>query len=225
MSLLNYFVPITESTETSAQPDCQQESPEEDAVSIKTPVEPSIEPAGKDILQEAIKLSRALTDTEKFNLLTSEQDISDEDLDVRYFGSTGGRKRKQISFQRRWLRDYKWLRYGIDYDHQGGWCLPCILFLSESEKENLGAFVCTPFTNYNKTKELCEKHASRVYHLHAMDRAYDFRKVFVIPAARIDSQLETVVLRISSLMLKFCHVLLKQYYFVQSNELLCKLIN
>ena len=84
-----------ESTETLTQPDCQQESPEEDAVTIKAPVEPSIEPAGKDILQEAIKLSRALTDTEK---LTLEQDISDEDLDVRYFGSTRGRKRKQISF-------------------------------------------------------------------------------------------------------------------------------
>ena len=49
---LNYFVPITESTETLAQPDCQQESPEEDAVTIKAPVEPSIEPAGKDIYKK-----------------------------------------------------------------------------------------------------------------------------------------------------------------------------
>ena len=69
-----------------------------------------------------------------------------------------------ISASKRWHG----LLYGIDYDHQGGWCLPCILFLTESEKENLGAFVCTPFTNYNKTEELCEKHASRVYRLHAM---------------------------------------------------------
>ena len=29
-------------------------------------------------------------------------------------------------------------RYGIDEGCQGGWCLPCILFLSQSEKSSLG---------------------------------------------------------------------------------------
>ena len=102
---------------------------------------------------------RALIDDEKYQLLTTEQDgLADDDLDIRYFCVIGGRKRKQITFQRRWFQDYKWLRYGVDKDHQGGWCLPCILLLSQSEKANLGGFVCTPFTNYNKFKELlCKK--------------------------------------------------------------------
>ena len=113
-----------------------------------------------DLLQELIRQSRILTDLKKYQLLTSVQEgLTDGDLDTRYFSATGGRKRKQITFQKRWLQDYKWLRYGVDKNYQGGCCLPCILFLSGSEKESLGAFACTPFTNYNKSKELCERHA------------------------------------------------------------------
>lgn len=105
-----------------------------------------------DLLQEAIRQSRALNDHEKYQLLISVQGLTDDDLDTRYFSVTGGRKRKQITFQRRWLQDYKWLRYGVNKDYQGGWCLRCILFPSGSEKATLGAFVCIPFTNYNKSK-------------------------------------------------------------------------
>ena len=120
-------------------------------------------------------------------MLTSVQGLTDDDLDTRYFSATGGRRRKQITFQK-WLQDYKWLRYGVDKDYQGGWCLPCILFLSGSEKESLGAFVCRPFSNYNKSKQLCERHAKE-YHLRAMDRAYDFKRGMLNHAVRIDSQL------------------------------------
>jgi len=143
-----------------------------------------------DLLQECIRQSRTLHDHEKYQLLTSVQDgLSDNDLDTRYYNLTGGKKRKQITFQRRWLCDYKWLRYGINKDYQGGWCLPCILFLSGSEKASLGGFVCTPFTNYNKSKELCEGHAKKEYHLRAMDRAYEFKRGWVNPTTRIDSRL------------------------------------
>ena len=144
-----------------------------------------------DLLQEALRHSRVLTDSEKYYILTTAQDrIADEDLDTRYFGVTGGgRKRKQITFQRRWLQDYSWLRYGHDKDHQEGWCLPCVLFLTESEKAQLGAFVCTPFTNYNKSKEICEKHGKKEYHLRAVDRAYNFKKTWLNPERRIDSRL------------------------------------
>ena len=142
-----------------------------------------------DLLQECIRQSRTLHDHEKYQLLTSLQEgLTDNDLDTRYYNITGGRKRKQITFQRRWLQDYKWLRYGIK-DCQGGWCLPCILFLSGSEKASLGAFVCTPFTNYNKSKELCEGHAKKEYHLRAMDRVYEFKRGWINPTTRIDSQL------------------------------------
>ena len=49
-----------------------------------------------------IRQSGALIDDEKYQLLTTEQDgLADDDLDTRYFCVTGGRKRKQIRFQRR----------------------------------------------------------------------------------------------------------------------------
>ena len=50
-------------------------------------------------------------------------------------------------FQRRWLQDYKWLRYGVHKDYQGGRCLPCILFLSINKKENLCAHHLQTTTN------------------------------------------------------------------------------
>ena len=52
-------------------------------------------------------------------------------------------------------------RYGTSQEFQGGWCLPCILFLTESEKSILGVFVCSPFTNYNKSIKLLEKHSKK----------------------------------------------------------------
>ena len=75
---------------------------------------------------------------------------------VQYYPIDGGRKRKQVKFQTRWLQQYSWLRYGNSEGYIGGWC---ILFLLESEKATLGPFVNSPFINYNKSKELCEKHA------------------------------------------------------------------
>ena len=74
-------------------------------------------------------------------------------------------------------------------DYQGGWCLPCILFLKDNEKTHLGGFVCTPFKNYNKSKELLERHAKNDYHLNAIDRAHEFTRRWVNPVSRIDSQL------------------------------------
>ena len=71
-------------------------------------------------------------------------------------------------------------------DNQGGWCLPCVLFLIDSEKTHLGAFVCTPFKNYNKSKELMEKHAKHGYHLRAV---VEFTRRWINPDSRIDSQI------------------------------------
>ena len=53
-----------------------------------------------------------------------------------------------------------------------GACMPCILFLSQSKKNSLGAYVCSPFTNYKRPKELLEKHSKNDSHLRAVDRAY-----------------------------------------------------
>ena len=57
---------------------------------------------------------------------------------------------------------------------QGGWCLSCILFLTDSEKELLGSFLKKPWLNYNKSKEHLENHSSKKYHQRAGDRAYNF---------------------------------------------------
>ena len=73
--------------------------------------------------------------------------------------------------------------------NQGGWCLPCILFLTDNEKTHLGAFVCTPFKNYNKSKELMERHAKHDYHLRAVDQAFEFTGKWVNPESRIDNQI------------------------------------
>ena len=142
-----------------------------------------------DILQVAISRSRIIKDHEKYELITSSQsNLRSTDFDTVYFTVSGGRKRKQITFQSRWLQDYKWLRYGLE-NSQGGWCLPCILFLTDSEKTHLGAFVCTPFKNYNKSKELMERHAKHAYHLRAVDHAFEFTRRWANPESRIDSQL------------------------------------
>ena len=64
------------------------------------------------LLEIAIVQSRVLTDAEKNQLITSTQgNIAEGDLDRRYFTIEGARKRKQISFQQRWLQEYTWLRY------------------------------------------------------------------------------------------------------------------
>ena len=122
-------------------------------------------------------------------LISEQKGLADADLNTIWFSVAEGRKRKRIQFQRRWLQDYKWLRYGTSQEFQGGWCLPCILFLTESEKSSLGVFVCSPFTNYNKSKELLEKHSKKDFHLRAVDRAYEFKKTWLNPAGRIDTHI------------------------------------
>ena len=145
------------------------------------------------LLEIAIVQSRVLTDAEKNQLITSTQaNIAEGDLDRRYFTIEGARKRKQISFQQRWLQEYTWLRYESRESHRGGWCLPCIFFLNQSERASLGVFVKTPFVNYNKSKEICRKHAQTDYHSRAVTRAYHFRKNYSNPEQRIDSRLSDI---------------------------------
>ena len=124
--------------------------PSQDA--LQGPSQDALQVPTQDALQDAIRQSRKLNDNEKYELLISEQKgLADADLNTIWFSVAEGRKRKRIQFQRRWLQDYKWLRYGTSQEFQGGWCLPCILFLTEREKSSLGVFVCSPFTNYNKS--------------------------------------------------------------------------
>ena len=57
-------------------------------------------PESSDILQVAISRSRKIKDYEKYELITSSQNnLRNTDFDTVYFTVSGGRKRKQISFQ------------------------------------------------------------------------------------------------------------------------------
>ena len=128
------------------------------------------------LLDTLISHSRVLTDTERYELPTTPQTrFSDTELDTRYFEIKGSRKRKQMTFLNKWLKDYTWLHYCRREIHKGGWCLPCCLFLTDLQKELLGAFVKSPFVNYNKANEVCKKHANKEYHVIADERAYTFK--------------------------------------------------
>ena len=92
-------------------------------------------------LDTQISHSRVLTDTERYELLTTPQiSFSDTELDTRYFEIKGSRKRKQITFQNKWLKDYTWLHYYPREINKEGWCLPCCLpcclFLTDLQKEH-----------------------------------------------------------------------------------------
>ena len=51
--------------------------------------------------------SRALSNDEKYLLLTTNQvDQLGSSLDVHFFSIDGGRKRKQVMFQKMWLQEY-----------------------------------------------------------------------------------------------------------------------
>ena len=159
------------------------------------------EPEGlqSSLLQIAIRHTRELTADDKYRLLTTVQDdIRDDELDARSFPAEDpeGKKRnvKQITFQRRWLREDTWLRYGKSRDDKGGWCLLFILFLTPDEMRSLylGVFVRTPFVNYNKSKEIRGRHATTEYHSRAVDRAYYFRMHYFNPEARIDNRMTDI---------------------------------
>ena len=86
-----------------------------------------------NLLNVVICKVRELDKNQMYRLLTKPQDDLGSDLDVRYYPIDGGRKRKQVRFQNRWLQQYSWLRYGNSEGYVGGWCV-CLLFLVESEK-------------------------------------------------------------------------------------------
>ena len=78
---------------------------------------------------------------------------------------------KVISFQPKWFDQHRWLYYSARDDFKGGWCLSCVLFLTDVEKERLGAFVRAPFRNYNKSKELLDGFEKRAFHKTSIERA------------------------------------------------------
>lgn len=103
--------------------------------------------------------------------------------------------RKQITFQTRWLDQRRWLAYSAHDELEGGWCVSCLLFLTDGEKEALGAFVKTPFRNYNKSKEKLDSHETNEYHKRSLDRAAYARAQLANIERRIDTQINTIAMR------------------------------
>ena len=93
--------------------DCQVSESESQPILSGELSEPCCEHENRPIafehsrLEVAITRSRPLADTEIYTLLTTTQDY-------------GGQKIKHITFQRRWLKEYVWLRYGKSGNDRGG---------------------------------------------------------------------------------------------------------
>ena len=101
-------------------------------------------------------------------------------------------RNKVISFQPRWFDQHKWLYYSAHDDFKGGWCLSCVLFLTDVEKERLGAFVRAPFRNYNKSKELLDDHEKRAFHKTSMERASCTQSQQTNTESRIDVSINQI---------------------------------
>ena len=102
-----------------------------------------------------------LKDAEQIKLLDTHWKPSPSDsLDSQYYSS----KQRSLKFQWKWLGQHKWLAYSAHEGYKGGWCLPCLLFLTEAESQHLGVFVKTPFRDYNRSKEQLDSHSETKYH-------------------------------------------------------------
>ena len=118
------------------------------------------------LIEVAIQKTRVLTESGKYKLLTTSpnEKISHNQtssLDYRYFPYKRGSQQRKISFQKKWLEQHTWLFYGGCVE-KGSWCLPCIIFLTDSEKAQLKSFFNTPFVNYNKSTEILARHCKNV---------------------------------------------------------------
>ena len=96
-------------------------------------------------------------------------------------------------FNRKWLREYQWLRYSPH--RNGGYCLPCVLF-ANSGSNAMGAFVVTPFVDFNKPGEKIRAHASTRYHQQALTGLDDFVKAMENPDQTVTSRMNDELIRI-----------------------------
>ena len=101
-------------------------------------------------------------------------------------------RNKVISFQPKWFDQHKWLYYSAHDDFKGGWCLGCVLFLTDVEKERLGALVRAPFRNYNKSKELLDDHEKRAFHKTSIKRTSCTQSQQTNTESRIDVSINQI---------------------------------
>ena len=101
----------------------------------------------ESLLEVAVYKSRTLSNEEKFSLLITKSTYDSGDISQCHSDSETAKRRK-LSFQSKWLDRHTWLQRGHCRGSSGGWCIPCILILSEVEKSALDQFVTSPFTSY-----------------------------------------------------------------------------
>ena len=104
---------------------------------------------------------KALTLTQKYNLLTSNK----EQQKGKIFPSQylGGCNR---SFRLEWLEQHPWMMCNNSVD--GVFCAACACFCSDSSKTT---FVTTPFRKWNKKSMKVKEHEHSSYHQRAMEQA------------------------------------------------------
>ena len=132
-----------------------------------------------------------LSDAEKIQFLDNcWQPAASSALDTQQL-----KARKQITFQTRWLDQRRWLAHSAYDELKGGWCVACLLFLTDGEKEASGAFVKTPFRNYNKSKEKLDSHETNECHKRSLDHAACVRAQLANSERRIDMHINTIAMR------------------------------
>jgi len=125
-----------------------------------------------------------LSSEENVSLLNTKSTYDSGDISQCHSDFDTTKKRK-LSFQSKWLDRNTWLQYGGHRGSSGGWCIPCIIFLSEVEKSALGQLVISSFASYYKSKEMFDEHSSKNYHKMAMERAYALKQCHANPSQRI----------------------------------------
>jgi hypothetical protein len=80
------------------------------------------------------------------------------------------------SFQHRWLSTRTWLRYSEQHD--GGYCLPCALFLRPSVtfRSDPGVLVTRSLTSFQKALEILHKHDKKQFHRSSVVQIEEFLK-------------------------------------------------
>lgn len=137
------------------------------------------------LLNEGMKIG-SLSDKDKFALLTKHYKPGRNFAFPKTF--MNGCKR---SFRFDWFDKHPWLVYSSVHD--GGYCLPCILF---AKMEGKGALVKTPFNRWVKKTEVIDKHEQLSYRSSALIEAGDFKTAMLKPEKSIEGYLTAEAARI-----------------------------
>ncbi|XP_039271809.2 52 kDa repressor of the inhibitor of the protein kinase-like [Styela clava] len=85
-------------------------------------------------------------------------------------------KVRYVSFQRKWLDDYKWLAYSPSQN--GGFCKSCRIFAPERVSGvQLQVLVKKPMNNYKDATSILAAHATKEYHQLAHTKAENFIQI------------------------------------------------